>query len=220
MPVLSCGKQTLGCGMWDLVSWPGIEPRPSALGARILSHWTTREVPNSFYKQHGCGCVLALQWWGFQDDGSLGEGQACGGPQGLGRSQNPRIENSARDQTGSTCSENEWMSDRVESRHPSRESLAPSLWTEDCPLSSLGTEKLTTLGIQRHFKAMHPPTWNWNFLKCMNFLKSVYMFIVESLKNTNRDNEKNWKHLQCYHPAETGPSLVIFHTATFYWKNC
>ena len=26
--------------MWDLVPWPGIEPRPLALGARSLSHWT------------------------------------------------------------------------------------------------------------------------------------------------------------------------------------
>ena len=169
MPVLSCGKQTLSCGLWDLVRWPVIEPRPPALGAQSLSHWTTREVPSSFYKQHGCGCVLALQWWEFQGDGSLGEGQGCGTPQGLCRSQNPRIENSARDQTGSTCSENEWMSDRVGSRRPSRESLALSLGTEDCPLSSLGTEKLTTLGIQSYFKAMHRLPQNWNFLKCMNF---------------------------------------------------
>ena len=33
------------CGMWDLVPWPGIDPRPPALGARSLSHWITREVP-------------------------------------------------------------------------------------------------------------------------------------------------------------------------------
>ena len=32
-------------GMWDLVPWPGIEPRPSALGERSLRHWTTREIP-------------------------------------------------------------------------------------------------------------------------------------------------------------------------------
>ena len=35
--------------MWDLVPWPRIElriqPRPLALGAWSLSHWTTREVP-------------------------------------------------------------------------------------------------------------------------------------------------------------------------------
>ena len=30
--------------MWDLVPWPGIEPRPPALEVWSLSHWTTREV--------------------------------------------------------------------------------------------------------------------------------------------------------------------------------
>ena len=34
---------TLSCGIWDLVPWPGIEPRH--WGAWSLSHWTTREVP-------------------------------------------------------------------------------------------------------------------------------------------------------------------------------
>ena len=37
--------QTVRCGMWDLVPWPGIEPRPPALGAWSLSHCTAREVP-------------------------------------------------------------------------------------------------------------------------------------------------------------------------------
>ena len=32
------------CGVWDLVPWPGIEPRPPALGVWSLSRWTTREV--------------------------------------------------------------------------------------------------------------------------------------------------------------------------------
>ena len=31
------------CGMWDLVSWAGVEPRPPALGAQSLSHWTTEK---------------------------------------------------------------------------------------------------------------------------------------------------------------------------------
>ena len=32
--------------MWDLVPWPGIEPRPPALEARsLIGHWTTREIP-------------------------------------------------------------------------------------------------------------------------------------------------------------------------------
>ena len=30
--------------MWDLVSWPGNELGPPALGMQSLSHWTTREV--------------------------------------------------------------------------------------------------------------------------------------------------------------------------------
>ena len=36
----------LSCGMWDLVPWPGIKPRPLALGAQSLSHCTTRKVPS------------------------------------------------------------------------------------------------------------------------------------------------------------------------------
>ena len=31
--------------MWKLVPWPGMEPRPPALGAQSLGHWATREVP-------------------------------------------------------------------------------------------------------------------------------------------------------------------------------
>ena len=34
------------CGI--LVPYPGVEPRPPALTARSLSHWTTREVPRTF----------------------------------------------------------------------------------------------------------------------------------------------------------------------------
>ena len=45
MQVLSCSMQTLSCGMWDLLPQPGIEPRPHALGAQSLNHWTAREVP-------------------------------------------------------------------------------------------------------------------------------------------------------------------------------
>ena len=35
----------LSYSTWDLVPWPGSEPRPPALEAQSLSHWTTREVP-------------------------------------------------------------------------------------------------------------------------------------------------------------------------------
>ena len=44
-PGLSCSTWDLRCGMQDLVPQPGIEPGPPALGARCLSHSTTREVP-------------------------------------------------------------------------------------------------------------------------------------------------------------------------------
>ena len=42
--IFSCGKRALSCWM-QLAPWPGIEPRPPALGAWSLNHWTTREVP-------------------------------------------------------------------------------------------------------------------------------------------------------------------------------
>ena len=46
---LSCGTETLSCGVQDLVVLPWMEPRPSALGAGSLSHWTTKEVPHRHY---------------------------------------------------------------------------------------------------------------------------------------------------------------------------
>jgi len=42
--IFSWSLWTLSCSMWDVVSWPGIEPRTPALGAWKLSHWTTRKV--------------------------------------------------------------------------------------------------------------------------------------------------------------------------------
>ena len=47
--IFSCCLGTLSCGMWDLVPWPRIEPRPLALGAWSPSHCTTREVPPCFF---------------------------------------------------------------------------------------------------------------------------------------------------------------------------
>ena len=40
----------LSCSMWDLVPWPGIEPRPPAWAAWSLNHWTSREVPRPGFK--------------------------------------------------------------------------------------------------------------------------------------------------------------------------
>ena len=51
----------LSCDMWALVPWPGIEPRLPALGARNLSHWTTRGTHPlwvSFKKHWEKGCIL------------------------------------------------------------------------------------------------------------------------------------------------------------------
>ena len=43
--IFSCGMWTLSAGTWNLVPWPGIEPRPLALGAKSLSHWTHHGSP-------------------------------------------------------------------------------------------------------------------------------------------------------------------------------
>ena len=56
---------TLNCGMWDLVSWPGIEPGEPASRVQSLSHWTTREVPKYFsFKNTGLlFCFLFPNLW-------------------------------------------------------------------------------------------------------------------------------------------------------------
>ena len=66
--IFSCSIHTLSCSMWDLVSWPRIEPGPPALGDHSLSHWTTREVlqlvflflflPHVIYSPHRNHCDL------------------------------------------------------------------------------------------------------------------------------------------------------------------
>ena len=43
--IFSRFMQTLSCGMWDLVPWPGTKPGSPALGAQSLSLWTGRQVP-------------------------------------------------------------------------------------------------------------------------------------------------------------------------------
>ena len=40
--------KSFSCGMWDLIPRPGIKPGPPALRSHSLSHWTSREVPNSW----------------------------------------------------------------------------------------------------------------------------------------------------------------------------
>ena len=48
---------------WDLVPWPGFKPRPPALEAQSLSHWTTGEVPASAAKQaNPCSRLPGMGW--------------------------------------------------------------------------------------------------------------------------------------------------------------
>ena len=55
----ACG--VFSCGMWDLDSWPGIEPGPPELGTRSLSHWTTREDPPPNHRPFNV-CPKAVLW--------------------------------------------------------------------------------------------------------------------------------------------------------------
>ena len=43
--LFSCRRWTLGCGIWALVPWPGMEPGPPALGVWSPSHWASGQVP-------------------------------------------------------------------------------------------------------------------------------------------------------------------------------
>lgn len=45
--IFSYSVRTHSCGLWDLILWPGIQPRLSALGIQSLSPWTTKDVPFS-----------------------------------------------------------------------------------------------------------------------------------------------------------------------------
>ena len=45
--------------IWELVPWPRIKPKPPALGAWSLNHWTAREVPLlSFFHIYICCCSV------------------------------------------------------------------------------------------------------------------------------------------------------------------
>ena len=47
----NCGLSSIWLSMWDLVPWPGVEPKPHPLGVGSYSHWTTRDFV--------CVCVLS-----------------------------------------------------------------------------------------------------------------------------------------------------------------
>ena len=57
---LICGMGTLRCNMWHLVSSPGMELRPSALGALNLSHGITRKVLTPWFRHQSQVQVVTL----------------------------------------------------------------------------------------------------------------------------------------------------------------
>ena len=48
----------LSCNMYALVPWPGVEPKPSALGMWVFNGWTTKEVPLKIFFLNSGHCVL------------------------------------------------------------------------------------------------------------------------------------------------------------------
>ena len=50
----------LSCGMWDLVPWPGIRPRPPSLGVWSFSQWTTREAQQCLFLKNCCYFIMLL----------------------------------------------------------------------------------------------------------------------------------------------------------------
>ena len=55
------------CDMWDLVPWPGIEPRLPALGEQSLRQWTIREVVHIFSRWCFCRWLRSpgVHWFFF-----------------------------------------------------------------------------------------------------------------------------------------------------------
>ena len=70
--IFSYMRQTLSWGMWDQVPWPGIEPKPPALGTQCPSHWTTREVPRWPLLSPHCSCPSSSSpLWRFSHSSGL-----------------------------------------------------------------------------------------------------------------------------------------------------
>lgn len=56
--VLPTARSIFSCSVWDLVPWPGAEPRTLALGTWSFSDWTTRKSQEFYSFWHG--------FWYFQ----------------------------------------------------------------------------------------------------------------------------------------------------------
>ena len=64
--IFSCGMWTLGWSMWDLVPWPGIEPRPPALGeCGVLATGPPEESLRAFKSPQCVGCLRSVGCSGF-----------------------------------------------------------------------------------------------------------------------------------------------------------
>ena len=86
-------RELFSWGLRNLLPWPGIEPRPPALGVWSRSHWTTREVPkhcrfwfiSSFWDSESThsnsGTRIALSGllllWGLSQTILTGPGLGC-----------------------------------------------------------------------------------------------------------------------------------------------
>ena len=61
----SCSMWALSCGTWELVPWPGIEPRTPALEAQSLSQRITRDVAGGYFAMPSCFIhvwLFAILW--------------------------------------------------------------------------------------------------------------------------------------------------------------
>ena len=56
-------EPSLSCGMRDLVSGPGIEPGPPALGVQSLSHWATKEILRWLILHYGLLKTTVLKYF-------------------------------------------------------------------------------------------------------------------------------------------------------------
>ena len=65
MGIFNCSMPTLSWGMWELVPWPGIEPRSPALGAWSLGDCTNREVPQKWNSKisFSAECKVQVNIW-------------------------------------------------------------------------------------------------------------------------------------------------------------
>ena len=62
--IFICGMQTLSWGIWGLVPWQGIAPRPPALGVWSLSPWTIWEFqPPALSMSHNIRKEEILWLW-------------------------------------------------------------------------------------------------------------------------------------------------------------